>query len=233
MLRVYLSQNENNDKVGVLNNWYLRADNNPPIVIEDLAELIKQHNIGFSKGSIVGILRDMVDIVRAQVLSGQPVKIDGLAIFKASIENKGGWSDLKDVSLHIGGKDDNVQAIRLLAQATGDFTKAELSKDGRLVLDRESARLVAAAGGNPDGNGGGDGGETATGSVLTITKTGDGSMTVTDQSGHQVDSGAQVAEGQALTVTVTPAEDQSPTCTLNGTAVTLTRRCLPTPAPSW
>lgn len=156
MLRVYLSQNENNDKVGVLNNWYLRADNNPPIVIEDLAELIKQHNIGFSKGSIVGILRDMVDIVRAQVLNGQPVKIDGLAIFKASIENKGGWSDLKDVSLHIGGEKDNIQAIRLLAQATGDFTKAELSKDGRLVLDRESARLVAAAGGNPDGNGSGD-----------------------------------------------------------------------------
>ena len=222
MLRVYLSQNENNDKVGVLGNWYLRADNNPPIGLEELADLIKEHNIGFSKGSIMGILRDMVDIVHGQVLNGQPVKIDGLAIFKASIENRGGWADLKDVSLRIGGEKDNVQAIRLLAQATGDFTKAELSKDGRLVLDRQSSQMVKAAGGNPDGGSSDDDGETTTGAVLTITKTGEGSMNVADQSGHQVDSGSQVAEGQTLTLTVTPAEGQTPTAALNGTPVTLT-----------
>ena len=151
-LRIYLSQNEN-DKVGVVGNYYARVDNLPPIGIDELADLIKEANIGFSKGSIVGILKDMVTIIRRQVLSGQPVKIDDLAIFKASVENKGGWSDLKDVSLRIGGDKDNIQAIRLLAQATGDFTKSELSKDGRLVLDRQSAALVAAAGGDPEGEG--------------------------------------------------------------------------------
>lgn len=152
-LRIYLAQNELNDKVGVVGNYYARVDNLPPIGIDELADLIKEYNIGFSKGSIVGILKDMVSIIRRQVLSGQPVKIDDLAIFKASVENKGGWADLKDVSLHIGGEKDNIQAIRLLAQATGDFTKAELSKDGKLVLDRQSAALVQAAGGDPDGEG--------------------------------------------------------------------------------
>ena len=151
-LRIYLSQNENNDKVGTVGNYYARVDNLPPIGIDELADLVKEHNIGFSKGSIKGILEDAVAIIRSQLLMGQPVKLDNLAIFKASVENKGGWADLKDVSLHIGGEKDNIQAIRLLAQATGDFTKAELSKDGRLVLDRQSAALVAAAGGNPDGS---------------------------------------------------------------------------------
>ena len=151
-LRIYLSQNEN-DKVGVVGNYYARVDNLSPIGIDELADLIKEANIGFSKGSIVGILKDMVTIIRRQVLSGQPVKIDDLAIFKASVENKGGWADLKDVSLRIGGDKDNIQAIRLLAQATGDFTKSELSKDGRLVLDRQSAALVSAAGGDPEGTG--------------------------------------------------------------------------------
>lgn len=146
-LRTYLSQNESNDKVGVVGNWYLRADNNPPITLTDVAKLIKEHNIGVSEGTIIGVLTDFVNVVRTQVLNGQPVKIDGLAIFKASIENRGGWSNLKDVSLHIGGENDNVQSIRLLAQATGDFTRVELSKDGKLVLDRASARLVKAAGG--------------------------------------------------------------------------------------
>ena len=157
-LRVYLSQNESNDKVGVVGNWYLRADNNPPIGLTDVAKLIKEHNIGASEGTIIGVLTDLVNVVRTQVINGQPVKIDGLAIFKASIENKGGWADLKDVSLHIGGETDNVQAIRLLAQATGDFTRAELSKDGKLVLDRASAKLVKDAGGSVDGddNGGGE-----------------------------------------------------------------------------
>ena len=149
-LRTYLSKNEN-EKIGVVGNYYLRVDNLPPIGIEELAELIHQHNIGQSTGTIFGILKDAVTIIRAQVLMGQPVKIDNLAIFKASVENKGGWADLKDVSLHIGGEKDNIQSIRLLAQATGDFTKAELSKDGKLVLDRQSAALVAAAGGNADG----------------------------------------------------------------------------------
>lgn len=151
MLRIYISQNEN-EKVGAVGNYYARVDNLPPIGIDDLAELIKEHNIGFSKGSIVGILKDMVSIIRRQVLNGQPVKIDDLAIFKASVENRGGWPELKDVSLRIGGKDDNIHAIRLVAQATGDFTKSELSKEGRLVLDRQSAAMVAAAGGNPDGS---------------------------------------------------------------------------------
>lgn len=155
-LRCYLTQNENNDKVGVLGNWYLRIDNMPPIGIDELADLIKEHNIGFSRGSIVGILRDMVTIIRRQVLNGQPVKIEDLAIFKASVENKGGWADLKDVSLRIGGEKDNVQAIHLLAQATGDFTRTELSKEARLVLDRQSQQLVSAAGGNPNGDNGND-----------------------------------------------------------------------------
>ena len=152
MLRIYISQNEKNDKVGVVGNYYARVDNLPPIGIDELAALIKEHNIGFSEGSIVGILKDMVKIIRSQVLMGQPVKIDDLAIFKASVENRGGWANLKDVNLHVGGENDNIQCIRLLAQATGEFTRAELSKDGRVVLDRESQRLVSEAGGDPNTN---------------------------------------------------------------------------------
>ena len=155
-LRIFIRQNENNDKVGVLNNYYAYVDNLPPIDIDQLAGLIKEHNIGFSKGSIVGILKDMVAIIRRQVLNGQPVKIDDLAIFKANVENCGGWTSLKDVSLRIGGERDNIRAIHLVAQATGDFTRAELSKEAKLVLDRQSQQMVTAAGGNPDGDGSGD-----------------------------------------------------------------------------
>ena len=236
-LRVYLSQNELNDKVGTVGNWYARVDNLPPIEIDELADLIKEHNIGFSKGSIVGILKDMVTIIRRQVLNGQPVKIGDLAIFKASVENRGGWSDLKDVSLRVGGEKDNIQAIRLLATATGDFTKQELSKDGRLVLDRQSAALVAAAGGDPNGSGsgsdntgnqggsgsgdGGSGQQTTTGFAITISRTGVGSATVTS-GGNAVTSGSSLAEDAEVEITITPAEGQTPTATINGSSIELT-----------
>ena len=148
-LQIYITQNEN-DKVGVVGNYYARVNNSKPIGIEELAALIHEHNIGQSTGTIYGILKDAVTIIRSQVLMGQPVKIDDLAIFKATVVNKGGWASFKDVSLHIGGEHDNIQAIKMIAQATGDFTKSELSKDGKLELDRESARLVKKAGGSVD-----------------------------------------------------------------------------------
>ena len=234
-LRVYLSRNEN-EKIGTVGNYYARVDNMPPIGITELARLIKEHNIGFSEGSIVGILTDMVNIIRGQLLMGQPVKLDNLAIFKASVENKGGWADLKDVSLRIGGEKDNIQAIRLVAQATGDFTKAELSKDGKLTLDRESQRLVAAAGGNasadPEQSEGSGSGSEGSGSsadpepvegshALTIATTGTGTATVTS-GGNTLTSGATLAEDAEVELSITPAEGETPTATINGSSIELT-----------
>lgn len=86
-------------------------------------------------------------------------------------------------------------------------------------------------GGNGGGTGGGDntGGNTGggTGSVtpstpkLTISRTGTGTSTVT-ANGEGVSSGAEVAGGTEVTVSVTPAEGTTPTASLNGNTVTLT-----------
>ena len=179
MLRVYLSQNELNDKVGKLGNWYLRVDNLPPIGIDDVAELIKQHNIGQSKGTIVGILKDFVDIIRQQVLMGQPVKIDNLAIFKATVEANA-LETLYDAendkaataalgTLPAGAKTGNaVKTVKLLAQSTGEFTRDELKKDVKFAwTDKTKAEIAAAKGdsstGSEQGGGSNQGGGTNTG----------------------------------------------------------------------
>ena len=80
-------------------------------------------------------------------------------------------------------------------------------------------------GSSSDDNGGdSDSGQQADGTapVLTIQKTGTGTMTVTDQTGHQIDSGAAVQAGQTLTLSVTPAGSATPTATIGAQAVTLT-----------
>ena len=140
-VKVYLSQN-NNSYSQAYGKYYAFADNEKPITLEGLADHMAHHNTPFSKGTIVGILKDMVSCIRELNLNGQPVKIDGLAIFSTHIENQNGWPTLADVNLTIGAKDGQgkpmgIQALRLCAQATGEFTKAELTKYGTVLLNRE------------------------------------------------------------------------------------------------
>jgi len=65
------------------------------------------------------------------------------------------------------------------------------------------------------------GSETAGTPVLTISKTGSGSASVS-ANGNAVNSGAELAAETEVTITVTPATDQVSTATLGGNSVTLT-----------
>ena len=58
--------------------------------------------------------------------------------------------------------------------------------------------------------------------ALTITKSGSGSSTVKDDAEQTINSGAEVASGTNLNISVVPAEGQVPTATLNGNSVALT-----------
>jgi hypothetical protein len=73
------------------------------------------------------------------------VKIDNLAIFSAHVKHKGGWNDITQVDLSIGEKTSKIYGIKMCAQATGDFTRAELSKYGTLELNREWRKKVQEA----------------------------------------------------------------------------------------
>ena len=143
-VKTYLRKNLTEGSKGY-GRYYAYADNETPMTLEGLADHMSHHNTPFSKGTIIGILKDMVSCIRELNLSGQPVKIDGLAIFSTHIENKGGWATLADVNLSMGGERDNIQALRLCAQATGEFTKAELTKYGTVALNRNWREQVQAA----------------------------------------------------------------------------------------
>ena len=157
-VKAYLVKNTNVSSKSY-GKYYAYADNEKPITLEGLADHMAHHNTPFSKGTITGILKDAVSCIRELNLNGQPVKIDGLAIFSTHIENKGGWSTLADVNLSMGGETDNIRALRLCAQATGEFTKAELTKYGTVMLNREWRAKVQEAKQPADGEGGDGNGE--------------------------------------------------------------------------
>ena len=250
--------NSHSDAYG---KWYPRVSYKQTLNIHDMAVHMAEHNTPFSEGTIEGILRDFVKCTREQTLMGNTVKVDNLAIFKVSCIGNG-CSKLYDpdtdktISASIGTmkKTDKtgpaVNSLKLLAQATGEYTREELNKDGRLGWTDKAAAQIAEAknaanggsapsGGSGTGNGGsqsGNGGSEqggnsgsqngdqnqATSFALTITKSGTGTSTVKNDSEETINSGDSLESGANVYIAVAPAEGQIPTATLNGSNVSLT-----------
>ena len=89
MIELYLSKVTENSETEKAGNYYARVSYKQTMNVQDMAHHMAEHNTMFSEGSITGILIDFVKCVREQVLMGNTVKIDNLAIFKATVEANG------------------------------------------------------------------------------------------------------------------------------------------------
>ena len=173
MIELYLSKVTENSETEKAGNYYARVSYKQTMNVQDMAHHMAQHNTMFSEGSITGILIDFVKCVREQVLMGNTVKIDNLAIFKATVEANALEAlydaDLDKVaSASMGAVAEGaktgaaVKIIKLLAQSTGDFTRDELKKDVKFGwTDKTKAEILAAKEAAGGGNGGSSGGSSA------------------------------------------------------------------------
>ena len=263
MIELYISQNKNTQSEAY-GKYYPRVSYKQTMNIHAMAVHMAEHNTPFSEGTIEGILRDFVKCVREQTLNGNTVKVDNLAIFKVSVIGNGCKelydADLdKTITASIGsiGKTDKtgpaVNSLKLLAQATGEYTREELNKDGKLGWTDKAAAEIAAAkaaaqgggsnGGSSTGSETGQGGngsqggqsgdnqgqqggsstgsETAEGYALSISTIGSGSASVT-KGGNAVTSGSNLNEDDEVEISITPAEGETPTATINGSQIELT-----------
>ena len=238
MIELYLSKVTESSESEQAGKLYARVSYKQTLSVQDMAHHMAEHNTMFSEGSITGILIDFVKCVREQVLMGNTVKIDNLAIFKATVEANGldvlyDAEQDKVASATIGNLAEGaktgpaVKVIKLLAQSTGDFTRDELKKDVKLAwTDKTKAEIAAAKGaanggassagsstssetGGQNGNGGSQGGSSTGSSTGSETAQGDNS---------QQGGGQNQQSGFALTISTSGSG--SSTVTLNGSAVT-------------
>ena len=166
MIELYLSKN-NIEGSAAYGKYYPRVSYKQTLNIHDMAKHMAEHNTPFSEGTIEGILRDFVKCTREQTLMGNTVKVDDLAIFKVSVIGNGctllyDAENDKTISASIGtiSKTDKtgaaVQSLKLLAQATGEYTRDELNKAAKLAwTDKAAAEIAAAKVAALGGNGGG------------------------------------------------------------------------------
>ena len=197
--------------------YYPRVSYKQTMNIHDMAKHMAEHNTPFSEGTIEGILRDFVRCTREQTLMGNTVKVDDLAIFKVSCIGNGSTllydpDTDKTISASIGsiGRNDKtgpaVQSLKLLAQATGEYTRDELNKVAKLAWTDKAAAEIAAAkaavlnGGNGGGsnsgsqNSGNSGSGSSTGSesVAAPTISGQTSFTTSTQVTISGPDGAEI-----------------------------------------
>ena len=260
MIELYLSKVTESSESEQAGKLYARVSYKQTMTVQDMAQHMAEHNTAFSEGTITGILIDFVKCIREQVLNGNTVKIDNLAIFKATVEGNGletmydAASD-KVASASLGNLQEGaktgpaVKTIKLLAQSTGDFTRDELKKDAKLSwTDKTKAEIAAAkaaanggasaGNGSSSGNGsnsgsGSEGGNSGSqsgqqgeqnqpqGYVLQIVTSGSGSATVTHD-GNTLTSGATLNEDDEVEISITPAEGQVPTASINSSPLELT-----------
>ena len=165
MIELYLSKVTENSETEQAGKLYARVSYKQTLSVQDMAHHMAEHNTMFSEGSITGILIDFVKCVREQVLNGNTVKVDNLAIFKATVEANP-LETLYDAdtdkvaSATIGTLAEGqktgaaVKTVKLLAQSTGDFTREELKKDVKLAWTDKAKAEIAAAKGDGTGTGG-------------------------------------------------------------------------------
>jgi hypothetical protein len=180
MIELYLTKNKIEGSAAY-GKYYPRVSYKETLNIHDMAKHMSEHNTPFSEGTIEGILRDFVKCTREQTLLGNTVKVDDLAIFKVSVIGNGSIvlydkDNDKAISASIGviGRNDKtgpaVESLKLLAQATGEYTRDELNKVAKLGWTDKTAEQIAEAkkaainGSTDSGNGGNQGGDNTGGS---------------------------------------------------------------------
>ena len=200
MIELYLSKN-NNHSSEAYGKYYPRVSYKETLDIHLMAKHMAEHNTPFSEGTIEGILRDFVKCTREQTLMGNTVKVDDLAIFKVSVIGNGcaklyDKDSDKTISASLGSlynpkthlndlTGPAVASLKLLAQATGEYTREELNKVAKLGWTDAATKQIAAAKAAELGDGTSEGSGPGSGSQSggDNTQSGGGTDTGGNQSG--------------------------------------------------
>ena len=204
MIELYLSKN-NNHFSEAYGKYYPRVSYKETLDIHLMAKHMAEHNTPFSEGTIEGILRDFVKCTREQTLMGNTVKVDDLAIFKVSVIGNGcaklyDKDSDKTISASLGSlynpkthQNDltgpAVASLKLLAQATGEYTRDELNKVAKLGWTDAAAKQIAAAKAAELGDGTSEGSGSGSGSQSGGDNT---------QSGGSTDTGGNQGGGSTI-----------------------------------
>ena len=136
-------------------------------------------------------------------------------IFTPNVDLK---DELKNTSIQITCLDEEGNVLKRVT--SGDSGEVEDNENGGSSTGSETEN--GESGGSQNGSESGQSGnQSAQGHALTIATSGTGSASVT-KDGNAVASGSNLNEDDEVEISITPAEGQVPTATINGSEIELT-----------
>ena len=142
--------------------WYATVVTDREMNFEEFVDHISSHNSPYSRGTVHGVMMDMLDCLKELILDGKSVRLGDLGLFSIGMSSRGEVSREKVTSA-------SVEGIHLLVKNTKNWSNSELKKLCKITAydarGGEEDGSGTTPGGGSDGGGSGNtqGGETTGG----------------------------------------------------------------------
>ena len=134
--------------------WYATVVTDREMDFEQFVDHISSHNSPYSRGTVHGVMMDMLDCLKELILDGKSVRLGDLGLFSIGMSSRGEVSRDKVTSA-------SVQDIHLLVKNTKNWSNSELKKLCKITAydargGEETDGGVNTPGGGTDGGGSGN-----------------------------------------------------------------------------
>ena len=119
--------------------WYATVVTDREMNFEEFVDHISSHNSPYSRGTVHGVMLDMLDCLKELILDGKSVRLGDLGLFSIGMSSRGEVSRDKVTSA-------SVEGIHLLVKNTKNWSNSELKKLCKITA-------YDARGGEEDGSG--------------------------------------------------------------------------------
>ena len=161
--------------------WYATVVTDREMNFEEFVDHISSHNSPYSRGTVHGVMMDMLDCLKELILDGKSVRLGDLGLFSIGMSSHGEVSRDKVSAA-------SVEGIHLLVKNTKTWSNNELKKLCKITAyDSYGAEETDGGGTNPGG--GTQGGGTSGGTGSENTGQGGGSDSGTTGGGSDATGG--------------------------------------------
>ena len=133
--------------------WYATVVTDREMNFEEFVDHISSHNSPYSRGTVHGVMMDMLDCLKELILDGKSVRLGDLGLFSIGMSSRGEVSREKVTSA-------SVEGIHLLVKNTKNWSNSELKKLCKITAydarGGEETDGGTTPGGGSDGGGSGN-----------------------------------------------------------------------------
>ena len=162
--------------------WYATVVTDREMNFEEFVDHISSHNSPYSRGTVHGVMMDMLDCLKELILDGKSVRLGDLGLFSIGMSSRGEVSRDKVTSA-------SVEGIHLLVKNTKNWSNSELKKLCKITAydarggEEDGSGTTPGGGTNGGGTNGGGSGNTQEGGGTSGGTGSEGSGSNTSQGG--------------------------------------------------